>query len=74
MSWSFYKSGTLLALGREAMAPHVSPHPRKDICSLLGAGGSESILHCRSDKTLCERKERERERCVFKEGREQEVI
>lgn len=71
MNWSFYRSGALFALGRKPDAPHASPHPRKDICFLLGGGGSESILHCRSDKTLCERKRQsERERCVFKGGRE----
>lgn len=36
---------------------------RKDICFLQGGGSSESILHCRSDKTLCEwARDRERER------------
>lgn len=79
MNWSFYRSGTLFALGRKPDAPHASPHPHKDICFLLGGGGSESILHCRSDKTMCERKrkrERKKESAVYlrEGGREQEEI
>lgn len=71
MNWRFYRIGTLFALGRKPDAPLASPNPRKDICFLLGGGGSESILHCTSDKTLCERKgerkrgtEREKERVL----------